>query len=224
MQTQDEVTQFNVSQAYYTGLPEDVIVNTFHMIFTGPVLPTVTDYGNAADNFKTFYDAIYATDVRAPWVTSLYTIKAYSLWLTPPHVPAFVATRSNGSVAASAGQAPPEMAICLSMKANYVSGVAQSRQRGRIYLGGFAAPLSNGTGTSFPSVASATRIRICNAAAALKTNMAADSWTWVILSPTQVKAGGGAQETFDVAGGWVDDAPDTQRRRGNDPTARSTWS
>jgi hypothetical protein len=113
------------------------------------------------------------------------------------------------------------MALCLSYKADYVGGFPQARQRGRIYLGGFATLLAAGSASSFPAVSSTSRTAIATAATALKTGLFADGWVWVVLSPTNVALN--AQNTFTVTGGWIDNAADTQRRRGQKATARTSW-
>lgn len=221
--SQDAITRFNCSLPYFTNIPEDVVVNSWHLIFEDGIgtPPNITDYGNALDNFKTFYDSVYTTLARAAWVGSTMTIKAYDLQLPEPRVPIFSGNRTIAGVAAAAGAAPPEAAICMSYRGNYIGGVPQARQRGRIFLGGFAQPTAVGSAASFPEVSAGVRTNICTAASTLRTNMLADNWTWIVYSPTNGAAGG--QESFNTQHGWVDNAIDTQRRRGNAASARTTW-
>lgn len=223
MQTTDDVVQVNVSLPYFTNMPEDVIVNTFHLIFDagGGTLPTNTDYGNLADNLDAFYEACYtAPGLKANWTGNTLTMKFYRLILPEPRPPAFTTTRTIAA-AGNDGSVPIETCVCLSYRANYIAGVSQARQRGRIFMGGFATLTDVGTTTKFPEINVGTRTKFCNAMSAFRTACLADNWTWVVLSPSQVRDS--LQETFDVAGGWVDNEPDTQRRRGFKSLVRTTW-
>lgn len=221
MRTQDHCYQVNCSLPMFTGIPEDVIVNTFHFTFDNyPVDPTVTDIGKVFDRLKTLYDGIYGAVNRANYTTAVMTMKAYDLQLPLPHVPRLTGTRTLAG-AAIATSLPTETAICLSMKANYIGGVAQARQRGRIYIGGVASPLTSSTASTFPEVTSAARTAIAAAASTFRAGLIADGWRWVILSGAQVSQV--LQNTFEVAGGWVDNSPDTQRRRSVGATARTVW-
>jgi hypothetical protein len=47
--------------------------------------------------------------------------------------------------------------------------------------------------------------------------IASASWDWVVYSPTD-------DAYHEVANGWVDNAWDTQRRRGYKPTSRTTFT
>ena len=224
MQTVDQVVQMNYTIPYFTGVPEDVIVNTWHAVYTGGGTPTNTNYAAFANRLTTFYQNVYANanTLRGSWVNvGGATVKAYDLWRPEPRQPAYTAATPITGTTASAGNAPTELAICLSYKATYVGGFPPSRQRGRIYLGGFATALAAGSVSSFPEVSSAGRTNLANQAATLRTGLLSDNWTWVVLSPTNV--GLGLQETFEVTGGWIDNAADTQRRRGQKATARTTW-
>lgn len=221
MQTQDHCYQVNCSLPMFTGIPEDVIVNTFHVTFNAyPVEPTVTDVGKVFDRLKAFYDAVYAASSRANYTGNVMTMKAYDLQLPLPHVPKLTGTRTITGTA-GAGTTPTEVAICLSMKANYIGGVAQSRQRGRIFLGGFTAPCTTSTASSFPQIDPTVRTALGAAAQNLKAGLTTDGWTWVILSGAQVAQV--LQNTFPVASGWVDNSPDTIRRRSVGATARTVW-
>lgn len=223
MRTQDQVFQVNTSLPMFTGIPEDVIVNTFHLTFEGSppgTLPTVTDYGKVFDRLKTFYDGVYAVIPRANYTTNLMTMKAYQLDLPLPHVPALTGTRTLSGPGTQAF-VPTEVSICLSMRAAYIGGVNQARQRGRIFLGGLANPVDGSTVSSFPTIGSTQRTGIATAASNLRTGLITDGWQWVILSAAQVAEV--RPNTFPVAAGWIDNSPDTQRRRSVNATARTAW-
>lgn len=210
-----------VSFPYFTALPEDVVVNTWHFAFiVGD--PAEGDYGNLRDNLATFYSTVYS-DVAAvrwaPWVTTAAnTIQVYNMADPSPRPPLYEASMAiTGATPPSTSTTTPETAICLSYQAEPSAGVPQARRRGRIFLGGMGTAIQAGSGVTFPSIAAGVRTLICNAAEALATSMFADGWQWVVHSRTV--AGDAA-----VTNGWVDDEPDTQRRRGRDPAIRTLWS
>jgi hypothetical protein len=209
-----------VSIPYYTGIPEDVIVNTWHF----DSLVTTPGEGEFADllaNLSAFYDTVYALGgalTFAPWVRpALNTLEVYNLTHSPPRSPVYAGSLTIGdqTTTGTAGT-PPETAVCLSYQAEVVSGIPQSRRRGRIFLGGFNQPMTAGTTTAFPTVGPTQRDLIADAAAALQTSMFADGWVWVVWSRTNSAA-------YAVDNGWIDDEPDTQRRRGRDPQTRTLW-
>lgn len=220
MQTTDQIVRMNVSIPYFTGIPEDVIVNTWHAVHLAGD-PVAADFLQFANRLKTFYDAVYAAIPRGSWVNiGATTMTAYKLWEAEPRQPAWTATIALAGTGL-AGNDPPEVALCLSYKGDYISGVAPARQRGRVFLGGFGLLNAAGSASSFPNVSATNRNIVAGAATALLANLLTDSWSWVVFSPTQTAEA--LQESFDVTGGWVDNAADTQRRRGNAATARSTW-
>lgn len=72
---------------------------------------------------------------------------------------------------------------------------------------------------------------LVTAAAAVGTTLLAagdassGAWTWCIYSPTtETQTASLASSFIPIVGGWVDNAWDTQRRRGLEPTTRTTWS
>lgn len=126
------------------------------------------------------------------------------------------------TLAATGGSnSPPELAIAISFHSAYGSDVEfgaggtrpRARDRGRIYLG----PLTAGGGaisTSSPPVLNATTVTaLAQAAARLRDDA---NTVWAQWSRA-------AAEANPVTAGWVDNAPDVQRRRGLPATARTTW-
>lgn len=202
---------------FYTGLPEDVITNTFHWQSDGS-----TDLEAAADlivpRLEAFYDACYAEtgccDAYVTWGDAI--VKVYNLSDPSPRVPEqrdldlSPATPTDANI-------PTECSIVLSYHA--VPPVT-ARRRNRIYLGGWATgAASTGGSPGFPRIAGAVITDILGAATALNAaNTSALRW--------QGHSNFGPSDTgtmWDVAGGWVDNSWDTQRRRGVDATTRTTW-
>ena len=96
----------------------------------------------------------------------------------------------------------------------YSGAVARPRKRGRIYLG----PLRADTGTTVGNV--------IRPSTAIRTNVAGAGATLIDLSGV-VRWGVLSQADeviWQIDHGFIDDAFDTQRRRGEDPTARTEFS
>ena len=205
---------------YFTNIPEDVVVNvwTFNWLIGSPA---VGDFDNLRDNLVAFYDDVYADPggpMLAPYVDETQArIKIYDLADPLPRVPVYNSLAPlNFANQASATGLPPEAAICLSFQGALVSGQPQARRRGRIFIGALAH-MGAGSSVAFPNVTSGTRTSITGAAAAMKSAMAADDWAWSVWSKTDNAA-------VLVDNGWVDNAVDTQRRRGNTATARTLFT
>jgi hypothetical protein len=114
---------------------------------------------------------------------------------------------------AAGGPYPSEVALCCSFYAerNLAS------QRGRVYLG----PLNGGNdetstdGSSRPSTILMNTINL----SAERMAQRASSAVWCVLGRP-----GGSAALQPVTGGWVDNAWDTMRSRGPDPTTRVAWA
>lgn len=203
---------FTVSLESSTGLPQDDIVNTFYFEGSG------ADPANVKDMLDDFYNSVptgetasvmqqFATDALGGDMT----ITGYDLSDTPPRAPIYEATTSVISPS-STDMLPPEIALCLSYQAQPISGVPQARRRGRVYLGPFNVAVDqNGR----PNAA-ARGIIAAAARDMLQASNTSVSWEWQQYSRT---TGTGSP----VVGGWVDNAWDSQRRRGWDATSRTLW-
>lgn len=189
-----------------TQNPEDVTTNSWHFDADSDA-----DLLGVQTALADFYDAIRAqiSNLMSP---DLITTEFYRLSDPPPRRP--VVTYTWSVTAWGTSTLPPECAIVLSYQAAPVSGLPQARRRNRVYLG----PLSEGVLDASGTIVASIVTSIKNAASTLlDTSDAASTWTWAVWSPTN---GTGA----DVASGWVDNAFDTQRRRGRDATFRSTFA
>lgn len=198
-----------------TGLPEDSYVNTWHFQMDAFL---ASDFDNVRDLLFDFY-----TDTPGDQPQPLtyfmtnhslsgnYVLKAYLL--TDPK-PRAVAYETSGAVTFNTNAAlPTEVASVFSFQAEQESGENQKRRRNRIYLGPLGVSSSDDYSrmddTMVASMLFAGR-NLTEAAAAAVT------WSWVVYSPTD-------DATYPVNNGWVDNAFDTQRRRGLQSTARGTF-
>lgn len=140
-------------------------------------------------------------------------LQAYVIEDSPPRAPVLereitLPTQATGT------QLPAEVAVTCSFQGTRQSGSSQARRRGRIFLGPTVA-LNSGSTTTVSET-------MVNNIAAQFTEMKAASdasvdYQWRIWSPTD-----GSSVLVD--NGWIDNAWDTQRRRGPRATSRTVWS
>lgn len=205
-----------------SGNTEDNIINVWHFDSDQTF---AEDADDVVARLRTFYQAI---DTLMPArVDSPATIKVYDLADPEPRVPGI--TDTIALTPNTTGEPiPNEVAICLSMKADPVSGVSPGRLRGRIFLGPLhdTALVVDGPRVRVAPTAMTT---IVNAAVALATGPDPGDARLAVYSPTtHAELGGGAAELpdafNDVTTVWVDNAPDTIRSRGERSDARTTGS
>lgn len=199
-------------------LAEDKIVNTFHFR-----VPVASDA--ALDIIETrinnFYELVppgATVDVRndmggALLHTTGHTIKHYNMDLLPPRPPLRVDPLDYVPNAASS--LPAEVALCLSFRAALVAGLNPKRRRGRIYVGPYAIGSAATTGPD-SRPASGVTDRLARAGKALMDASSSTTAEWMVYSEV-------SNSLALVEHVWVDNAWDTQRRRGAAPSARSSF-
>jgi|SRR5688500_574510 len=202
------VTRAQISIGMDSGIPADAVTNTLYFESTGDFLAgaDLTAVQGAITTYVQAIDGLMPTSTVGPTAT----VKLYRMEDSTPRVPfhEFSITLTPG-----AGDAlPSECAIVVSFQGSKASGINQARRRGRNYVGPLTVTTNAG---GRPTPAAITTIRDA-AAALLAASVAAAGWSWVVWSPTSVAA-------VPVASGWVDNAFDTQRRRGVDAITRSTF-
>lgn len=191
--------------------PEDVTVNTWHFNSEGASITTsMTDI---TTNLNNFYQA--ADNYLSPVVaTTGHTVTYYALSDPIPRAP--LRTDTLAAISPGTTALPDEVAMCVSFKATAASGEPPARKKGRIFIG----PLNTtaaGTTTNGnrPSAACISALQGAGSVL-LAASIAATTWEWQVYS--RVDDAG-----HPVVAGWVDNAFDTQRRRGVAPTSRSTF-
>lgn len=198
-----------------TALPEDVVTNTFHFEAEDNSPADQQAILNAVEDFYTATlstGRTLASHYPQQMDDGPHEIRLYDLSQPKPRVPVDSLSFTFASVPAGTGL-PTECAAVLSFEGDKVSGIPQARRRNRIYFG----PLDTAD-----AVSSATRVNIganliadlLAAAEAMNTALLTGE-TWVAYS-----------ETYNiwtpVTTAWVDNAFDTQRRRGTDATSRTS--
>lgn len=197
-----------------SGLPRDRYVNTWHVI-AATVPPTEPNLAGMVDDVKKFYEGGGATSITtylSPWCNGAgRTVKIYNLDDPIPRVPIYEDVTAVALTVFSGTGYPNEVACCLSFAGATLSGVPQGRRRGRVYIG----PLNTTCGSITPVGDSrpnpAFRTRMLDAAYQLDQQLFTHGARWCVWSPT-------AQSAVAVSTMSVDDAFDTQRRRGMSAT------
>lgn len=191
-------------------LPADACVNVFHFLGTGSALAT---FAVAKPRLVSFYDAW--SSYRSPlydWVN--VRLKAYDMDQPSPRPP--IADELAGTTAAAAGTGlPAEVCMCMSFQGDRLAGANQARRRGRVYLGPLSASSNNGA-TARPDTTFTTTLTT----AARTFLLASDGvCSWCVRSEAAPPA-----DYVAVTNGWFDNAFDTQRRRGFDPSSRQIFN
>ena len=190
------------------GITENYITNSWCFSDMAPG----TDDAAIKAMLKDFYDDI----TNSYWSNTIaqngHELKLSDLPGVQPNYPYYEGVW-NLAAAPAGSPIPTECAICLSFQGLRSSGFPQARRRGRVFLGPWGAT-ANSSGR--PAGALVTQITV--AAATLKSTAAAISGVggWAVWSVTD-------QAAVEVDNGWVDNAFDTQRRRGVDATSRTTF-
>lgn len=195
------------------AIPADAVVNVWHF----DADDATGEANDLADRVAAFYTTI--APIMSSVLSGTGTIQVYDLADPEPRVPIY----TRGLTGIAGGSAfPSEVALCLSMQAAPESGVNQRRRRGRIYIG----PLGTGGTAVTDGDVRPTQARadtILDAAVTLATGPDPGDSRLAIYSPTTRAGGASLADSFnDAAELWVDNAFDTQRRRGARPTTRWT--
>ena len=189
-----------------SGIPADVSTNTWH--FNGADYTAVTPGITLALSFYSSIVSLYPATVAQ----NVWRLKVYNLDDPTPRAP-IVDTTFNLTTAPTGDPLPHECAMVLSWQAARQSGQSQASRRNRIYIGPLDKTLV-GTNGLFTTTATDT---LRDAAQVILTaSDAAAGWSWVVNS-----SNGGP---FEIDNGWVDNAVDTQRRRGVKATLRDTFT
>lgn len=206
-----------------TNLAEDRVVNVLH--FEGDDDPVADDRerwdllaNGLVSRIATFYQAL--SPYFAATVVAAATIDLYDMRDPKPRIPRV--THPFNLAARGEGALPAEVALCLSMSAALEAGANAARRRGRIYLGPFAYSQASNAPTAGDSRPSSGVIAAILAAADVMATGNDGAARLAVYSPTTDPAGDGSPDAAwnDVVTLWIDDAWDTQRRRGAKATTR----
>lgn len=201
-----------------SGLPEDDVVNTFHFVSSSATDVSETDAQSMATLVENFYSATPTGDTAplsqfmSQQLAGTGLTKVYDLADAQPRVPIYTHSFSLTVGSAGTGGLPSETALCLSYSAFPVSGTPAARRRGRLYIG----PLQNSVLTNGRPTSSLID-RLGRAGSVLRTGTGlTGGFVWGVRSDVN-------GNTVAIANLYVDNAFDTQRRRGERATARTTF-
>lgn len=189
-----------------SNVTADEVVNTLYFSGSTPS----TDAGVIETLMEGLYDdlnSVYSVDVRQ----NNHVLKIFNLDDTKPRVP-ILETLYSFPAAPSTSSLPHEVALCLSFQAARQSGIPQARRRGRIYVG----PLRTAAVAAGGEVQASVVTQLATIGDDFLTATAASAVVWGVYSTVD-------QDLYAVANGWVDNAFDTQRRRGTTATARTVF-
>lgn len=217
--------------------PRDLAVNVWHYR-TGDTEDSQSTVASAiAAATETFYNTIpqYLSENLA--VTGHRT-KVYDMTDPPPRFPIYDALWTLNTAGTDA--LPNEVALCLSFRGQILSGTNRRRNRGRIYIGPLARNvLVDSVGDVRPTTAFRNDIVAGADATVWEPSFAGIGGPikWCVFSRSDalglaVGEQGPDEEPAYTAGQlnlgfkpvvsyWVDDAFDTQRRRGARPTTKT---
>lgn len=215
-----------------TGVPHDAVTNTFHFLTPTPsgTPSTVPELEAMRDAVKGFYDQVVDSAPFGGSGSARLTVILSGVVLQPTLFIKIYRCETEIAVGASPEPIityevsitalptanlpyPTEVAVCLSFKGLLDTSIPAARQRGRIYLGPVHL-VGNMVGNRlvFPA---GYRANVAASASWLRAFSTAGI-DWCVWSHAELQA-------FPVVAGWVDNAFDTQRRRGTDATARTIW-
>lgn len=228
------IVRVQVSIPRDSALPEDAVTNTFHFSTTDTAFGTL---GDVAEALEDFYGVVQLT-LNAPvaFMASALNpgatvIKMWDMGDPKPRVPIYEETHDVG--AAGATSLPGEVALVVSYHAEAESGIPAARKRGRFYFGPLAVSALEAGALDARPDDTFTSILIAAADALLTASDGAAAWTWIVYSE-------GARDNSDpdipylerpllapisspVVAGHIDNAFDTQRRRGQAASSRSVF-
>lgn len=230
-----------------SAIPEDTVVNVFHFRDVGGSGIITTDLDEIEDALIAFYNSVAtgATKTIAAFlaqsmsrVTNRAKIKFYNKNINPDSGDFGSPIRTTSWTLGAIDAGPPtgltgEAACCLSFEGD-LTNIPETeanpspppaffrpaaRRRGRVYIGPLnEAAIQENSGTDFevkPSSALLSSLRFSGED--LRDYPLTGGWEWVVYSPTDDQA-------YTVVTGFVDNAFDTQRRRGNASTSRTLWT
>ncbi len=200
-----------------TLVPEDRIVNVFHFETLGT--PDLSDTDSIKTRLQDFYrnPAGGTNDIQHYTSNiiiggSLHTIKMYDMAQAVPRPPLFTAPLTFNPGGVGGITLPAEVALVLSLRAVRAPGVSIRRARGRLYLGPFMGGAVGAGAAGDGRPVSTLQTIMNNAAIALRSTVLGPP-RWSVYSPTD-------NVLRRITGSSVDNAWDTQRRRGGAPTAK----
>lgn len=201
-----------------SAIPADFSINRFHFLTVSSPAST-SELDEIQDRVRDFYDSTLSTTRRLGAAFSSvvaqngHEVVMYDMADPEPRVP-IREFSWNLSVAPSTVGYPTEVALVLSFQAERVSGIPQARRRNRIYFPFINTSYGGLSGNQVRPSANFITDLVTAGGEVLGRNTGGVDW--VVRSETT-----GVTELTD--NGWVDNAFDSQRRRGPAATSRTLF-
>jgi hypothetical protein len=203
-----------------SGLAEDVVISTFHFDTPGVAKVSTAQADVIASRARNFFTTpgTGAAGAITSFLSSLialvgHEVRVYDMSDAKPRIPKAVLPFSR-AVEPSSDPLPAEVALCLSFRGTLVAGDIRRRHRGRVYIGPFAEAES-GTVVAADARPTAQLMNVLLGAGRLLADdsLLTGNAVWCVYSGMDLAL-------RPVTAMHVDDAWDTQRRRGARPTSR----
>lgn len=209
------------------GLPEDAVINDFAFRWIGTGNPIESDLNEVAGVVSGFYRTGTTSAAVGWWISetidrgATHQLEVYSIsaggspiyttdWLGPPTVGA-------------TDNLPNEVAGVLSFHGDLTGVLEESgatrpraRRRGRVFIGPLI-PAAVAISDPNPMLSTTFTATLRSKATAMYDDAETKDWRWCVWSRAN-------DELYPVVGGWTDNAPDTQRRRGPKATGRNVFT
>nr|CRY96775.1 hypothetical protein [uncultured prokaryote] len=204
-----------------TLLPEDIYQNTFYFAGTAT---TGTQAVTVNPQLVSFYNTVHTPGTTALCgfmagdlvKTNGMTIKFYDMADPSPRSPINTTVQNLGALSGTAVNLPKEVAVAISYQSTRVSGVNQASRRGRIYHGPLNGNVMSGSSTTNDFI-DTSYIAALKGAGSYLRSVGDSACNWSVYSKKLATP-------YQIVNGWVDNAFDSQRRRGQDPTTRNAWT
>lgn len=209
-----------------TGVASDDQLNTF-FVSTATVSRAAVSGAclGAAQTMRNFCDDHMPSSLFND--TPVSEVMTFDMLEPEPRVP--VDVQNNNTVSLTGFQGlPEEVSMVVSYQGVPISGQSMRQRRGRMYLPTFSVnDLDATTSTVWKATAVADVVDMMTA---IKNDLEASGCHLVVFSRVAAAAAGGTLLNQARAGativnnGWVDNEPDTQRRRGRPGGTKTAWS
>lgn len=198
-----------------SNLPADRVVNVFHFVGPNDYATDVVRCQNLVDAFFTHAQANFAVGgYLSPWVQRAAELRAYDMDIPKDtRVPSIVPVLLPGPFGDGL---PEEVATVLTLH-GYVPPAISRRRSGRLYFGPLCTNAGSLGSATQPTRPSPTFLADIVTAAKTLRDVAAGWPVWCIRSTRP------AENYVPIQGGYCDNAFDTQRRRGPDPSVKYPW-
>lgn len=192
------------------GDPSQNTTNTWYFIGL-PGTTVEEDVAEAFGRLSTFYLAIDNTVYPSAVVSPTAKLIAYNMGDPEPRTP--IGEVTVGLTLGGSAAYPSDVAICLSYRSAYPSGVNRARRRGRVYLGPVLAAVATPVAGQGQRVAPAVISTILTAAQGL-ADQQVTPLLWAMYSETDNQA-------WPIEEASIDNGFDTRRSRDNRATTRT---